>query len=105
MALSSVTVNKNNLVLTNGHVYQNGNTVLLSDNQYSELSPALFLGGSPTLTLNGQDSSSSQTVTVNSNNVVLPNGQLYQSGATVFLSDSEYCRLSAQAITDSVISV
>lgn len=105
MALSSVTVNQNNLVLTNGQIYQNGNTVYLSDDQFSELSPALFTGGSPVLTLNGQDNSSTPTITINHNNVVLTNGQLYQSGATVLLSDSQYCELSAKSVTDGVITL
>jgi hypothetical protein len=55
MAINTVTVNINNLVLTNGHVYQSGATAILSDEEFCMLAPTMFTNSSPHLTLVTED--------------------------------------------------
>ena len=92
------------VVLPNGLRYQGAAQVVLSDDQYAQLSAnalsallsASFLGGvaSYTVTLNG-----------GLDNVVLPDGLRYRGGDVVTLADYEYSILTPTAVSTLFSSV
>lgn len=92
-----------NVVLPNGTRYQGSAAVVLSDDEYAQLSPrasslltAVYLGG---------DVGFRVTVAAGITQLVLPDGLRHKSGDVVTLSDSQYSTISPAAVSALFSSV
>jgi hypothetical protein len=102
----TVTLNSpdKNVVLPNGTRYQGSAAVVLSDDEYSRLSPtalaslmsAASAGGTATYTV---------TIAAGLKGVVLPDGLMHKGGDVVVLSDQEYSTITPAAISGLFSSV
>lgn len=94
----SVTLNggDRNVALPNGTRYQGGATVVLSDDEYAQLSPTALSGLMSASSLGG---TAAYTVTLNAGlkGVVLPDGLMHHGGDVVVLSDAEYSTITPAA--------
>lgn len=94
-----VTVNVNQTELPNNITYQAGNVVVLTDDQWAQVSPTAILDG--TLTDGGNVALGGHKVTVNVANVELPNKIVYQANQQATLTQDEFSRLSTDLFTNA----
>jgi hypothetical protein len=102
----TVTLNSpdKNVVLPNGTRYQGSAAVVLSDQEYSMLSPtalASLMSAVPA----GGTASYTATLSAGLKSVVLPDGLMHKGGDVVVLSDTEYSTMTPNAIATLFSSV
>lgn len=93
----TVTAGTKDVVLPNGNRYQGGAVVALSDDEYSELSAGALRNLISAASYLGQAVTRTIFIKGTASNVVLPNLQRYNGGASVTLSDAQYSTIDAAA--------
>jgi hypothetical protein len=93
-----------NVVLPNGTRYQGSAAVVLSDDEYSRLSPTAVASLMSVAPAGG---TASYTVTIGAGlkGIVLPDGLMHKAGDVVVLSDQEYSTITPNAIATLFSSV
>jgi phosphodiesterase/alkaline phosphatase D-like protein len=93
-----------NVVMPNGSRYAGGAQVILSSDEYSQLSPtaraALMIDSS-----SGRTGTYTVTVAAGLKGVVLPDGLMHKGGDVVILSDAQYSTITPNAISTIFSSV
>lgn len=93
-----------NVVLPNGTRYQGSAAVVLSDAEYSQLSPPA-LASLMSIASAGGTVSYTVTIAAGLKGIVLPDGLMHKAGDMVVLSDAQFSTITPNAIATLFSSV